>query len=54
MEDRKLRIEDKETNNQRMSRICAPAQNSINEDLEFTQEVPEDFKDNRVPTLDTT
>ena len=54
MEDRKLRIETGETNNKSMARICAPAQNSINEDLEFTQEVPEDFKDNRVPTLDTT
>ena len=54
MEDRKPRIETGETNNKRMARICAPAQNSINEDLEFTQEVPEDFKDNRVPTLDTT
>ena len=41
-----------ETPNQRMSRICLPAMNAINEDLTFTVEIPEDFKENRLPTLD--
>ena len=35
-----------------MARICLPAMNSINGDLEFTAEVPEDFADEKLPTLD--
>ena len=42
----------KETTNQRMARICLPAMNAVNPDLVFTIEAPEDFKDNRLPTLD--
>ena len=42
-----------EENNVRMARICLPLMNSINEDLVFTVEAPEDFPDNRLPTLDT-
>ena len=38
--------------NVRMARICLPIMNSINEDLTFTVEVGEDFKDRRLPTLD--
>ena len=52
-EDRAMKKEQKESTNQRMARICLPAINSINPDLEFTAEVPEDFEDGRVPTLDT-
>ena len=54
LEDKRMKIEEKESNNKRMARICAPAQNSINEDLQFTQEVPEEFENGRMPTLDTT
>ena len=36
-----------------MSRICLPAMNAINPDLVFTAEVPEDFADGKLPTLDT-
>ena len=42
-----------EDNNVRMARVCLPLMNSINEDLVFTVEAPEDFPDNRLPTLDT-
>ena len=41
-----------ETRNRRMKRICLPAINSINEDLVFTGETPEDFANMRMPTLD--
>ena len=41
-----------ETTNARMSRLCLPAINTINKDLQFTSEIPEDFKDNKLPTLD--
>ena len=41
-----------ETSNERMGRICLPAINSINRDLVFTKEVPEEFEDNKLPTLD--
>ena len=36
-----------------MARICGPAINVINPDLVFTAEIPEDFKDYKVPTLDS-
>ena len=35
-----------------MTRQCLPAINSVNKDLVFTCELPEDFKDNKLPTLD--
>ena len=41
-----------ETDNQRMARICKPAMNSINADLQFTTETQEDFNLERLPTLD--
>ena len=46
-----IRLE--ETTNERMARVCLPMMNSLNEDLTFTVEVPEEFKDKRLPTLDT-
>ena len=51
-EDLSLRREMNETSNVRMVRVCLPAINSINGDLEFTAEIPEEFKDNKLPTLD--
>ena len=51
MEDIKLESEG-ECRNMFMARICLEAMNSINPDLTFTAEVEEDFKDNRLPTLD--
>ena len=51
-------IEDKnrrskgESNNQRMARICQAAMNSVNKDLQFTVESPEDFPKEQLPTLD--
>ena len=35
-----------------MAMLCLPAMNAINPDLTFTVEVPSDFKDGRLPTLD--
>ena len=35
-----------------MSRICKEAMNSISEDITFTTEVPKDFTDKKLPTLD--
>ena len=51
IEDKKLR-EQGEAKNQRMARICLEAMNSINPDLEFTVESQEDFKNEKLPTLD--
>ena len=51
-EDLKLRREMHETCNQRMVRVCLPEMNSINRDLKFTAEIPEEFNDNKLPTLD--
>ena len=51
-------IEDKnkksngESCNQRMARICQTVMNSINPDLEFTVETPEEFENEKLPTLD--
>ena len=39
--------------NTRMARVCLPLMNDINRDLVFTVEVPEEFEDDRLPTLDT-
>jgi hypothetical protein len=54
MSDEQLRIdiEEDEPDNVRMKKRCLPAMNSINEDLKFTTEAPEDFPSNRLPTLD--
>ena len=51
-EDLILRKEMHETSNERMGRVCLPAINSINRDLVFTKEVPEEFEENKLPTLD--
>ena len=51
-EDQILRKEMHETSNERMGRICLPAINSINRDLVFTKETPEEFEDKKLPTLD--
>ena len=50
-EDEKMKSEGK-TNNQRMARICKDTMNSINPDLVFTTESPEDVQNERLPTLD--
>ena len=41
-----------ESLNQRMARICLQAMNDVSQDLDFTVEVPEDFENERLPTLD--
>ena len=41
-----------EPGNVRMSRICKDAMNSVSQDLQFTTEAPEDFKESKLPTLD--
>ena len=41
-----------ESRNERMSRICLPVLNSINANLTFTAEYPEQFPNARLPTLD--
>ena len=41
-----------EPSNVRMARICKDDMNDINGDLSFTTEAPEDFPENRLPTLD--
>ena len=41
-----------ESKDARMARILQPAMNGINSDLVFTTELPEDFEDERLPTLD--
>ena len=51
-EQLKKDLENEEPDNVRMARICLPAMNSINKDLRFTTEAPEDFPRNRLPTLD--
>ena len=43
---------DGESRNERMIRLCLPVANSINKDLVFTAEKPEDFSENKLPTLD--
>ena len=51
LEDKTKRQEG-ETPNQRMARLCLPAMNSINSDLEFTVECADDYDDKMLPTLD--
>ena len=41
-----------ETTLTRMSRVCREAMNGINDDLKFTTETSEDYKDGKLPTLD--
>ena len=50
----KIKKQEGESTNQRMARICLPAMNSVNPNLEFTVEAPEDFEQERLPTLDFT
>ena len=54
MDDEQLErdIEENEPENVRMAKRCLPTMNSINQDLKFTTEAPEDFPNNRLPTLD--
>ena len=51
-EQRLLDEEADEPDNVRMARICLPSMNSINANLKFTTEAPEDFPRDRLPTLD--
>ena len=51
-EDDIKRMKNGETTNQRMARVMVPAMNSVNKDLKFTAESQEDYKDERLPTLD--
>ena len=51
-EDKKLKELENESSNRRMMRICQPAMNVINSDLVFTTEIPEDYADGKVSTLD--
>ena len=44
--------EENEPDNIRMKKRCLPAMNSVNGDLRFTTEAPEDFPRCRLPTLD--
>ena len=48
----KTKRQEGETPNQRMARLCLPAMNSINTDLEFTVECADDYDDKKLPTLD--
>ena len=52
LEDTRLKEIGQEPTNKRMARTCLPAMNAINPDLVFTAEVPEDFGDGKLPTLD--
>ena len=49
-----LEIDERENlpDNIRMAQRCLPAMNSVNENLKFTTEAPEDFPNKRLPTLD--
>ena len=52
-EEQRIKDEEmQEPDNKRMARICQPAMNSVNRDLKFTTECPEDFPGQRLPTLD--
>ena len=44
--------EENEPDNIGMKKICLPAMNSVNGDLRFTTEAPEEFPMKRLPTLD--
>ena len=45
-------VEEDAPENTRMARVCLKAMNSVNSDLKFTTEAPEDFPRKRLPTLD--
>ena len=51
-EEDDLKAGEGESRDARMARILQPVMNSINGDLVFTTELPEDFEDERLPTLD--
>ena len=51
-EDLRKRKEMKESSNARMVRVCLPAINQVKTDLVFTAEIPEDFQDSKLPSLD--
>ena len=51
-EQKKIDDSKNEPDNKRMARICLPAMNSVNQNLKFTTECPEDFERERLPTLD--
>ena len=53
-EDKVMKYDNKETTNARIARICLPAIKSVNKDLVFTCELPEDFPDNKLPTHEDT
>ena len=44
--------EENEPNKIKMKKRCLPAMNSVNKDLRFTTEAPEEFPKKRLPTLD--
>ena len=46
------KINEGESNNERMTRICLPAMNDVNKNLEFTVETAAEFENERLPTLD--
>ena len=48
----KIQEEKGESINARMTRICHPAIEDVNQDLKFTSEIEEDFPDGWMPTLD--
>jgi hypothetical protein len=52
VEDKRMKYEMKESTNARMARLCLPAINSVNNNLVFTCELPEEFEDKKLPTLD--
>ena len=54
MSDEQLKQDEEknEPDNVSMAKRCLPAMNSVNTDLIFTTEAPEDFKKQRLPTLD--
>ena len=41
-----------ESRNQRMTRLCLPLLNTMNSNLTFTSEYPEQYENSRLPTLD--
>ena len=45
-------VEEDAPDNIRMAKICLLAMNSVNDDLNFTKEAPEEFSRKRLPTLD--
>ena len=52
LEQMKRDEDENEPDNIRMKKRCLPAMNSVNSDLRFTTEAPEEFPKNRLPTLD--